>query len=146
MTSVVTMQAILGAVFSLVLASGASSLATAAPLKDGQQRQVTTQLRLAKGAEQAKDPVKAFLYLREALRLEQLWSGNTLGPDSEASREMERFSSDLVRRNDDALVRVLHSQTVPLADKLGLIRLLEEEVILRYPGARNDTLLQDYDE
>lgn len=128
------------------LAFGGLPAATAAPLNDGLQRQVSTQLKLARTAEQARAPVKAFLHLREALRLEQLGSGNTLGGDSEASREMERFSSALVRRNDEHLMQVLHSRVVPLADKLGLIRLLEEEIILNFPSPESDTLLQRLDE
>src|SRR5687768_14450876 len=94
--------------------------ALGAPLTSSQSQAIDGHLRIARAAEMT-DAVKAFLHLREAVRLEQLWSGNTLGDDSRASRAMEQFTSGLMRHDDSRLLRLLHSRQMPLPEKLSLI-------------------------
>lgn len=104
---------------------------------------ITAHLRAAKSLE-SSDAVEAFRHLREAMRLEQLWSGNTLGEDSPASMAMQRFTESLVRKDDNRLLKILHGRNVALPDKLNLIHALEQEIILNYPGTGSNRLLQDY--
>jgi hypothetical protein len=111
-----------------------------------QQQRMTALLRQAGQADAAGDPVKAYLSLREATRLEQLWTNNTVGPDSVASGALERYTTALLRREDGSLQKVMHSRQVQLGDKLSLVHMLEQDVIVNYPGVHGDLLQGGYDE
>lgn len=134
------------AVVSMLALGPVSSALAAGKLTAEQHKRVTKLLAGAAQMEQAGDSVKAWLYLREAVRLEQLWSANTLGEDGEAAQRMERYTATLIRKDDGGLMRVLHSKIVPLPDKLGLLKQLEDDVVLTYPGIQSDELLQGYQE
>ena len=112
-------------------------LALAAPLAtaDGlpspkeQQQRLTNLFKQSDRLLGAGDPVHAYLALREAVRLEQLWSNNTAGPETEGTARLGRLTTGLLRREDGSLLRVLHSRQVPAGDKLALLRALEEDVL-----------------
>ncbi len=112
-----------------------------------QERRLVGLLRVAEKAKKDGEVVKTYLHLREAIRLEQLWSHNVLGEDSPANRFLDLFTKELLRREDGKLEKLLHSREVPLNDKLHLMKLLEDDVILNYPGRQRDgELLGGYEE
>lgn len=98
------------------------------------QRQQLTELIRAAQTHRTQDPVKAFVLLHEAYRLEQMWNNNTFDGDGLSERALERFLDDILARDDTSLLRILRSPRVPVNDKLNLVRRLEQEVILNYPG------------
>ena len=108
-------------------------------------RKIQYLIREADRLEHAGDPVKAYLALKEAYRLEQLWTSNTAGFEALSARRLERFTKLVVRREDGALAKILHSKDIPLGDKLGLIKQLEEDVILNFGGALSEDFLQGGD-
>ena len=112
-----------------------------------QERRLVGLLQQAEKTRQSGEVVKTYLHLREAIRLEQLWSHNVLGEDSPANVFLEKFTQDLLHKEDGKLAALLHSREVPLNDKLHLVKLLEDDVILNYPGRQRDgELLGGYDE
>jgi hypothetical protein len=129
---------------AVALALSGTALA-AGPTKD-QDKRIAGLIETSVKAQKADDPVKAYLYLREAIRLEQLWSGNTAADDTPASQQLARFTAELLHKEDGKLLKLLHSKLVPTSDKLNLLRLLEDDMIMNYPGRHGDELLGGFDE
>lgn len=120
----------------------ASSLAMATGrLTPTQQQRLITLVKQAEHVEQGGDSLQAFLTLKEAERLEQLWSANTAGEDTVVARAVTRYTTALLRREDGALAKILHSRRVALGDKLGLIHVLEQDVLVNFPGRQTGGLL-----
>lgn len=112
-----------------------------------QERRIQAYLDSSVKAQKADEPVRAYLYLREAIRLEQLWTNNTAGEDSAPNQQLAKFTADLLHREDGNLLKLLHAKAVPTKDKLNLLHLLEDDVIMNFnaPG-KNDELLSGFDE
>ena len=108
-----------------------------------QEKHLVDLLDGADKAERDADPVKAFLYLKEALRLEQLWTSNMLGDDSPATQELKRFTAMILHAESGQLMTVLHSKRISLNDKVNLVHILEDDVIMNYPDQRGDEMMGD---
>jgi hypothetical protein len=121
--------------------------ALAAPLTAPQRKRISALVDQSLRMQRAEQPVRAYLYLTEAFRLEQLWRNNIMADDSLAETQLERYTRQLLQTNDGSLMRILHSTDVPMNDKLNLIRALEQDVIMNHPSQRGaDELLGGFDE
>lgn len=127
------------------LASVLLTVPASAAVSQQQRARLQQLLRAGTKHEQANHPVEAYLFYREAFRLEQLWTNNTFGEKALTPDAMDAFTNRLARGADDHLMKILHSPKVPLNDKLNLLRILEQEVMINYPGPTQDGLLGTVD-
>ena len=114
----------------------------AALVSDAHDRRIDTLVKQAQEFAHDGLSVRAYLALQEAVRLEQLWTNNTVGEEGRAALALDRFSHILLRQDSPSLMKVLHSPRIALGDKLGLLKLLEEDVILNFPGIPSTDLIQ----
>jgi len=133
------------AVFGLGLLAPAA-LAASSRLQPAQEQRLQALFKQSERLEHDGEVVKAYSVLHEAARLEQLWTNNTGGADALSSKRLNRFILAMIRRDDASVQRILHSRQIELGDKLGLIHVLEQDVLVNFPGKNDAGLISGYDE